>query len=134
MTYIGVGLVYKAHDLYTGSIKQCSMFLKKNFARWESEVDVRCSSFKRRRKLDHYVTHYLCGFVWTQLYQVQAWLTLKERELWGYTHCRQSLIECSWLHCVTSQSWKRRQTSSSHSSSSTLKISSHSGERHPFHI
>ena len=40
MTYIGVGLIYKPHGLFSGGIKRCATFLRTFFGRCEHEVDV----------------------------------------------------------------------------------------------
>ena len=40
MHYVGVGLVYKPHNLLAGNIKKCAMCLRTFFDRCESEIDV----------------------------------------------------------------------------------------------
>ena len=52
MTYIGVGLFYKLHGLFSGDIEGCAMFLRTFFNRCESEVDVASSQayFLQKRR------------------------------------------------------------------------------------
>ena len=38
--YVGVGLVYKSHNLFTGNTNKCAMFLRTFFDRCESEIEV----------------------------------------------------------------------------------------------
>ena len=40
MTYIGVGLIYKPHGLFTGNVERCTTFLRTFFNRCESEINV----------------------------------------------------------------------------------------------
>ena len=40
MTYIGVGLIYKPHGLFTGGVERCVTFLRTFFDRCESKIDV----------------------------------------------------------------------------------------------
>ena len=40
MHYIGVGLIYKPHFLFSGNFKRCATFLRTFFDRCESEIDV----------------------------------------------------------------------------------------------
>ena len=40
MHYVGVGLVYKPHNLFAGNIEKCATFLRIFFNRYESEIDV----------------------------------------------------------------------------------------------
>ena len=52
MTYIRVGLIYKPHGLFAGTIERCATFLMIFFNRYESEIDVTPSQvyFLRKRR------------------------------------------------------------------------------------
>ena len=66
MTYIGVGLIYKPHGLFSRDIKRCATFIRTFFNRCESEIDVAPSQayFLQKRRgvgpLCHPVPTWIC--------------------------------------------------------------------------
>ena len=64
MHYVGVGLVYKPHNLFAGNIEKCATFLRTFFNRCESEIDVALSQ----------QTFFERGDVWDLCCPMPSWI------------------------------------------------------------